>query len=172
MDDNRKSLRTAALHTPSGLGADAARDISAGANALLADIFALFMKTKNFHWHMTGAHFRDWHLMLDDQSDELIAMTDPLAERVRKLGGPTLRSIGGIAARQRIADNDADFIHPHEMLAELRSDNADLAGRMRALHGVCDEHNDVATASLLENWIDETEKRIWFLFETLRSTNA
>ncbi|AQZ52209.1 Dps family protein [Martelella mediterranea] len=172
MNSTIKERRSASLHTPSGLGAEAGRDITAGANALLADVFALFMKTKNFHWHMSGASFRDWHLMLDDQSDELMAITDPLAERVRKLGGSTLRSIRDISAKQRIADNDAEFVHPHEMLAELRSDNADLAARMRALHAVCDEHNDVATASLLENWIDETEKRIWFLFEILRSTNA
>lgn len=172
MDANIKAHRSASLHTPSGLGSEASRDISAGANALLADIFAVFMKTKNFHWHMSGASFRDWHLMLDDQSDELMAMTDPLAERVRKLGGLTLKSIGDISGRQRIADNNAEFVHPHEMLAELRSDNADLAARMRALHAVCDEYNDVATASLLENWIDETEKRVWFLFEILRSTNA
>ncbi|TPW26953.1 DNA starvation/stationary phase protection protein [Martelella alba] len=172
MDSNTAARRSASLHTPSGLGGEAAKDITAGANTLLADIFAVFLKTKNFHWHMSGASFRDWHLMLDDHADELLTMTDPLAERVRKLGGLTLTSIGDIAAKQRIADNDAEFVHPHEMLAELRSDNADLAARMRALHGVCDEHGDVATASLLENWLDETEKRVWFLFEILRSTNA
>jgi starvation-inducible DNA-binding protein len=171
MDQSAKSRRAAALKTPTGLGSEAVKDISAGATALLADVFALYLKTKNFHWHMSGSHFRDYHLLLDDHGDELIAMTDPLAERVRKLGGNTLRSIGDISRKQRIADNDADFVHPHEMLAELRDDNGSLVASMRSLHDVCDEHGDVATASLLENWIDESEKRVWFLFETLRDTN-
>ncbi|WP_416067237.1 Dps family protein [Rhizobium sp. ZK1] len=172
MTDDIKALRAASLKTPTGLGVDATRDISAGATTLLADVFALYLKTKNFHWHMSGANFRDYHLLLDDHGDELFAITDPLAERVRKLGGTTLRSIGDISRRQRISDNDADFVHPHEMLAELREDNGTLVASMRALHDVCDEHGDVATASLLENWIDEGEKRVWFLFEILRNTNS
>lgn len=171
MEQSAKSRRSADLKTPTGLGAEATKDISGGANALLADVFALYLKTKNFHWHMSGVNFRDFHLMLDDHGDELLAMTDPLAERVRKVGGNTLRSIGDISRKQRISDNDADFVHPHEMLAELRDDNAALVASMRELHDVCDEHNDVGTASLLENWIDETEKRVWFLFEILRDTN-
>jgi starvation-inducible DNA-binding protein len=171
MEQSVKSRRSADLKTPTGLGAEATKDISGGANALLADVFALYLKTKNFHWHMSGVHFRDFHLMLDDHGDELLAMTDPLAERVRKIGGNTLRSIGDISRKQRIEDNDADFVHPHEMLAELREDNAALIASMRELHDVCDEHNDVGTASLLENWIDESEKRAWFLFEILRDTN-
>jgi starvation-inducible DNA-binding protein len=171
MEQSVKSRRSADLKTPTGLGAEATKDISGGANALLADVFALYLKTKNFHWHMSGVHFRDFHLMLDDHGDELLAMTDPLAERVRKIGGNTLRSIGDISRKQRIEDNDADFVHPHEMLAELREDNAALIASMRELHDVCDEHNDVGTASLLENWIDESEKRAWFLFEILRYTN-
>jgi starvation-inducible DNA-binding protein len=171
MDQSVKPHGAAALKTPTGLGSDAVKDISAGATALLANVFALYLKTKNFHWHMSGSHFRDYHLLLDEHGDELFAMTDPLAERVRKVGGSTLRSIGDISRKQRIADNDADFVHPHEMLAELREDNASLVASMRSLHDVCDEYNDVATASLLENWIDETEKRVWFLFEILRDTN-
>jgi starvation-inducible DNA-binding protein len=171
MDQSSKSSRGAALRTPTGLGREATKDISGGATALLADVFALYLKTKNFHWHMSGSNFRDWHLLLDDHSDELLAMTDPLAERVRKLGGTTLRSIGDISRHQRIKDNDAEFVHPHEMLAELRDDNGALIASMRSLHDLCDEHSDVATASLLENWIDESEKRVWFLFEILRDTN-
>ncbi|MDB5649015.1 MAG: dps 1 [Hyphomicrobiales bacterium] len=138
---------------------------------LLADIFALYLKTKKFHWHMSGHHFRDYHLLLDDQSVEIVAMTDPLAERVRSLGACTIKSIGDISRRQRIKDNDADFVHPREMLAELRDDNATLVANMRSMHDLCDEYGDVATASLLENWINESEKRVWFLFETLRGTN-
>jgi starvation-inducible DNA-binding protein len=172
MDETVKARRSAALKTPSGLPDEAVKDISAGATTLLADVFALYLKTKNFHWHMSGPNFRDYHLLLDDHGDELFAMTDPLAERVRKLGGGTLKSIGDIARRQRIEDNDADFVHPHAMLAELREDNASLVLSMRSLHDVCDEHNDVATASLLENWIDEGERRAWFLFEIIRNTNG
>jgi starvation-inducible DNA-binding protein len=172
MDQSVKSHGAAALKTPTGLGSDAVRDISAGATALLADVFALYLKTKNFHWHMSGSYFRDYHLLLDEHGDELFVMTDPLAERVRKLGGNTLRSIGDISRKQRVADNDADFVHAHEMLAELRDDNVSLVASMRSLHDVCDEYGDVATASLLENWIDETEKRVWFLFEILRDTNG
>ncbi len=171
MHDEIKSRRAAALKTPTGLGADATKDISAAATTLLADVFALYLKTKNFHWHMSGANFRDYHLLLDEQGDQLFEMTDPLAERVRKLGGMTLRSIGDVSRRQRIKDNDAEFVHPHEMLAELREDNESLVASMRSLHDTCDEHGDVATASLLENWIDEGERRVWFLFEILRSTN-
>jgi starvation-inducible DNA-binding protein len=158
------------LGTPTDLKAAATRDISEGMNGLLADVFALYMKTKNFHWHMSGAHFRDYHLLLDEQSDQIFAMTDPMAERVRKIGGNTLHSIGEIKNQQRILDNDAEYVEPHAMLAELRDDNAELTKRMREVHGVCDEHGDVATASLLEVWIDETERRTWFLFETTRTT--
>lgn len=158
----------AALHTPSDLGAAASRDISAGLNGLLADVFALYLKTKNFHWHVSGPHFRDYHLLLDEQGDQLYAMTDPLAERVRKVGGTTLRSIGDIARQQRIKDNDAVYVTPEDMLAELREDNAALAARLREAHGVCEEYRDIAAASLIENWIDETERRCWFLFEAGR----
>jgi starvation-inducible DNA-binding protein len=171
MDAAAKSRQSADLHTRNGLSEEAVRDISAAATVLLADIFALYLKTKNFHWHMSGPHFRDYHLMLDDQSAQIIAMTDPLAERIRKLGGAAIRSIGDISRRQRVADNDAEFVHPHGMLAELRDDNGALASRLRALHDACDEYGDVATASLVENWIDETEGRAWFLFETTRMSN-
>lgn len=153
------------LATPTDLGANATRDIAAAVNGLVADTFALYVKTKNFHWHMSGPHFRDYHLLLDEQSDQIFAMTDPLAERVRKLGGLTLHSIGEISRTQRIADNDAPYVTPQDMLAELREDNGELAKRMRAAHGVCDEHGDVATASILEVYIDETERRAWFLYE-------
>jgi starvation-inducible DNA-binding protein len=163
-----KGRRTAPLATPTGLGANAAKDVAAALNTLLADIFALYMKTKNFHWHVSGPHFRDYHLMLDEQGAELFATTDAAAERVRKLGQTTLRSIGQIARLQRISDNEADFVTPEDMLAELRDDNMELAAHMRETHDVCDEHSDVATASLLESWIDEAEKRIWFLFEASR----
>ncbi|MBB2908474.1 starvation-inducible DNA-binding protein [Rhizobium sp. RAS22] len=172
MNQSVRSHGAAALKTTTSLGIDAAKDISAGATTLLADVFALYIKTKNFHWHMSGSHFRDYHLLLDEHGDELFAMTDPLAERVRKIGGNTLRSIGDISRKKRIADNDADFVHPHDMLAELRDDNCGLVASMRSLHDVCDDYNDVATASLLENWIDEAEKRAWFLSEILCDTNA
>lgn len=171
MNQTLTSRRTAALNTPSGLSRDAVKDISAAATTLLADVFALYLKTKNFHWHMSGPNFRDYHLLLDEHGEELLGMTDDLAERVRKLGGKTLRSIGDIAKRQRIKDNDADYVHPHEMLAELREDNGSLVASIRALHSLCGEHSDIATASILENWIDEGEKRVWFLFETGRNTN-
>jgi starvation-inducible DNA-binding protein len=147
------------------LSADATRDISAALEALLADVFALYLKTKNFHWHMSGAHFRDYHLLLDEHGDQLFAMTDPIAERARKIGGTTLKSIGHIARLQRIPDNDASYVEPQDMLAELRDDNLRLTSEMRQVHNVCDEYHDVATASLLENWIDETERRTWFLHE-------
>ena len=156
------------LGTPTDLTAEATTDISAGLGGLLADVFALYMKTKNFHWHMSGHHFRDYHLLLDEHGDQLFAMTDPIAERARKIGGTTLRSIGGIARQQRIMDNDAEYVDPQDMLAELRDDNKQLVSIMREVHDVCDEHGDVATASLLENWIDETERRTWFLFESTR----
>lgn len=165
-----KALRTAPLKTPTALGDDARRDITASLNALLADVFALYTKTKNFHWHMSGPYFRDYHLLLDDQSAEIFATTDPIAERARKLGGTTIRSIGQIAKLQRLTDNDADFVTPADMLAELKEDNEQLAGYMRATHAVCDDYNDVATASLLEVWIDEAERRVWFLFESGRTT--
>jgi starvation-inducible DNA-binding protein len=154
-----------ALATPSDLGANATRDIAAALNGLLADVFALYMKTKNFHWHMSGSHFRDYHLMLDEQSDQIFAMTDVLAERVRKLGHLTLHSIGEISRTQRITDNDAPYVTPQDMLAELREDNGELAKRMREAHEMIDEQRDVATASVLEVFIDETERRAWFLYE-------
>ena len=156
------------LASPTDLGANATRDITGALNALLADTFALYLKTKNFHWHISGPHFRDYHLMLDDHGDELFAMTDVLAERVRKIGGTTIRSIGDVARQQRIADNDAAYVTPLDMLAELRDDNQRFIASMRTTHDLCDEHNDVATASLLENFIDEAEKRTWFLFELTR----
>jgi starvation-inducible DNA-binding protein len=161
-------VRTAPLATPTALSADAVRDISAALTALLADVFALYMKTKNFHWHMSGPHFRDYHLLLDDQGDQIFAMTDPLAERVRKIGGTTLRSAGHVTRVQRILDNDAEYVTPPDMLAELRDDNAQLSRSMRETHSLCDEAGDIATASLLENWVDETERRTWFLFESTR----
>jgi starvation-inducible DNA-binding protein len=157
-----------ALGTPTDLGADAVRDISGALNALLADMFALYVKTKNFHWHISGPHFRDFHLLLDEQADQIFATTDPIAERVRKIGGTTLRSVGQIAAQKRLLDNDAEFVTPLDMLAELCEDNKQLTAEMRRTHALCDEHNDVATASLLEVWIDEAERRTWFLFEATR----
>src|SRR3989441_6462737 len=160
--------RKPALDTPTGLRSEATRDISGALNALLADFFALYLKTKNFHWHVSGPHFRDYHLLLDEQGDQLFATTDVIAERVRKIGGTTLRSIGHIARLQRVSDNDAEYVTPLDMLAELREHNARLAERMRETHNVCDEHRDVATASLLEVWIDEAERRAWFLFEATR----
>ncbi|WP_254607302.1 Dps family protein [Brevundimonas vesicularis] len=167
-----KEKRLAPLKTPTSLSEEATQSISAALTGLLADTFALYIKTKNFHWHVSGPHFRDYHLMLDEQSAEILAMTDPMAERARKIGGTTLRSIGQIATESRIADNDADYVDPLDMLAELRDDNGELIGRMREVHDLCDEHNDVATASLLENWIDESEKRVWFLFESGRRGNG
>src|SRR6516162_6583874 len=160
-----KSSRLAALTTPTDLKPNAVRDISGALNILLADMFALYVKTKNFHWHVSGLHFRDYHLLLDEQASQIFATTDPIAERVRKLGGTTLRSIGHIGRLQRTSDNDAEFVAPHDMLSELREDNSQLAARMREAHTLCDEHGDVATASLLEVWIDEAERRVWFLFE-------
>ena len=167
-----KRVRHAALATPTDLTAAATRDITGALNALLADTFALYMKTKNFHWHMSGPHFRDYHLLLDEQADQLYAITDPIAERVRKLGGETVKSIGHIARLQRVLDNDAEYVEPSDMLAELRDDNKTLASRMREAHNVCEEHRDVATASLIEIWIDEAERRTWFLFEAGRESDA
>ena len=163
-----KARRMAPLETPTDLGAEAAKDISAALNLLLADVFAIYLKTKNFHWHVSGRHFRDYHLLLDEQADQVYATADPIAERVRKLGGATLRSIGQISRLQRVKDNDADYVTPLDMLAELREDNQQLVARMREAHVVCEEHGDVATASLIEVWIDEAERRVWFLYETAR----
>ena len=167
-DSNAKTRKQADLKTPSDLGSNAVKDIAAALTTLLADVFALYMKTKNFHWHMSGPHFRDYHLLLDEQAEQIFAMTDDVAERARKIGGTTLRSGGHAARLQRLKDNDADFVTPDDMLAELRDDNKQLIGFLREVHDLCDEHNDVATASLIENWIDETERRHWFLFETTR----
>src|SRR5438132_1288282 len=154
--------------TPTDLSRDAVVEISSGLRQLLADVFALYIKTKNFHWHMSGSHFRDYHLLLDEQADQIYAIGDDVAERVRKLGGTTIRSIGQIGRLQRVQDNDADFVTPLDMLAELREDNLQLAANMRTTHDLCDEHGDVATASFLENWIDEAERRVWFLYESGR----
>jgi starvation-inducible DNA-binding protein len=165
-----KTRRMAPINTPTDLAAKATIQLSGSLNALLADIFALYLKTKNFHWHMSGPHFRDYHLMLDEQGDQILAVTDDLAERVRKIGGQTLRSIGHIGRLQRVLDNDADFVEPQTMLSELRDDNRDLVSRMREAHALTDELNDVVTTSLLENWIDEAERRAWFLFEATRTT--
>jgi starvation-inducible DNA-binding protein len=164
----RNNLANPALETPSDLNSNAVRDVAAALNLLLADVFALYLKTKNFHWHMSGPHFRDYHLLLDEQADQIFAMTDALAERVRKIGSTTLRSIGHIARLQRVLDNDAEYVAPLDMLAELRDDNKQMAAAMREAHGVCEEAGDVASASLIEVWIDETERRTWFLFEAAR----
>jgi starvation-inducible DNA-binding protein len=180
-DDMKKSTamthvlerrQAAPLTTPTDLKAAATKDIAAAMNAVLADVFALYLKTKNFHWHMSGPHFRDYHLLLDEQGDQIFAMTDPIAERVRKIGGTTLRSIGNIARLQRVPDNDAEYVEPEDMLAELREDNKTLTVRLREAHSVCDDHNDIATASLIEVWIDETERRTWFLFEATRRADS
>ncbi len=167
--DKLAARRQAHNATPSDLGSDAVKNISGALNALLADVFALYIKSKNFHWHMSGPHFRDYHLLLDEQSDQIFAMTDDIAERVRKIGGTTIRSIGHVARLQRLSDNDADYVDPPDMLAELRDDNRTLLASMREAHELCDEENDVATTSLLETWIDETERRVWFLFEIGRT---
>jgi starvation-inducible DNA-binding protein len=163
-----KALRTAPLQTPTDLKAEGVREISGALNILLADAFALYLKTKNFHWHISGPHFRDYHLLLDEQGDQIFAITDASAERVRKIGGTTVRSIGEISRLQRIQDNDAEFVTPLDMLAELRDDNKELVAKMRATHALCEEHHDVATASSLEVWTDEAERRSWFLFEATR----
>jgi starvation-inducible DNA-binding protein len=162
-------LRKAPLTVPTDLKPNAVKDIAGALTILLADMFALYVKTKNFHWHVSGSHFRDYHLLLDEQAEQIFATTDDIAERVRKIGGTTLRSIGHIGRLQRVLDNDADFVTPLDMLAELRDDNRQLVASLRETHGLCDEHGDVASASLIENWIDEAERRAWFLFETCRS---
>jgi len=164
----REDPAHAPLQTPTDLGSAASKEISGALNALLADMFALYLKTKNFHWHVSGPSFRDYHLLLDEQATQIYETTDPIAERVRKLGGTTLRSIGQISRLQRVLDNEADYVTPLDMLAELRDDNQQLVSRMREAHNVCDEHGDVATASLIEVWIDEAERRVWFLYETTR----
>ena len=165
-----KVLRTGPLATPTDLKPNAVRDLAGALNILLADMFGLYLKTKNFHWHISGPHFRDYHLLLDEHGEQIFATTDAIAERVRKIGGITLHSIGHIGRLQRIEDNDADFVTPMDMLAELRDDNKELAARMRETHDLCEEHGDVATASLLEVWIDEAERRTWFLFEATRES--
>lgn len=158
--------------TPTDLKAAATKDIAGTMNAILADVFALYLKTKNFHWHMSGPHFRDYHLLLDEQAAQIFALTDPIAERIRKIGGSTIKSIGHIARIQRVLDNDAHYVQPLDMLAELREDNKMLAARLREAHEVCEEHRDIATASLIEVWIDEAERRTWFLFEASRPGDA
>ena len=165
-----KVLQTAPLATPTDLKQNAVRDLAGALNILLADMFGLYLKTKNFHWHVSGPHFRDFHLLLDEQAQQIFATTDDMAERVRKIGGTTVRSIGHVSRLQRIKDNNADFVTPMDMLAELRDDNKELVARIRETHGLCDEHGDVSTASLLETWIDEAERRSWFLFEATRAT--
>ncbi|HEY7612771.1 MAG TPA: DNA starvation/stationary phase protection protein [Gemmatimonadales bacterium] len=167
-----RERRHAPLTTPTDLDREATRSSAAALNRLLADVYALYLKTKNFHWHMSGPHFRDYHLLLDEQGDQIFAMTDPIAERVRKLGELTLHSIGEIARLQRVEDNDAEYVEPADMIAELREDNQNLAARMREAHDVCDEARDLASASLLEVWIDETERRTWFLFEAERASRT
>jgi starvation-inducible DNA-binding protein len=168
-EDKLSARLQAAIATPSDLGPEAVKHISGALNVLLADVFGLYMKTKNFHWHMSGPHFRDYHLLLDEHAGQIFAMTDAIAERVRKIGGGTIRSIGHISRLQRLGDNDAEYVDPFDMLAELREDNRMLLASMREAHDLCDEESDVATASLLEVWIDETERRIWFLFEIGRT---
>ena len=165
---SRPDTRDISLHPPTDLGAEATRAISGALNVLLADLFALYLKTKNFHWHVSGPHFRDYHLLLDEQANQIFSTTDSIAERVRKIGGSTLRSVGHIARLQRVPDNDAEYVTALDMLAELRDDNKQLATRLREAHGLCDEHGDVASASLIETWIDEAEGRVWFLFEVMR----
>ena len=175
MNSSREDLvrrQSAPLATPTDLKPAATKDIAAAMNAILADVFALYLKTKNFHWHMSGPHFRDYHLLLDEQADQLFAMTDAIAERVRKIGGSTLKSVGHIGRLQRVQDNDVDYVQPQDMLAEVREDNKELAARLREVHNVCEEHRDIATASLLEVWIDETERRTWFLFEAARQAQS
>jgi starvation-inducible DNA-binding protein len=166
--ESAKSRVKAPLTTPTSLKSNAVKDISGALTILLADMFALYVKTKNFHWHVSGPHFRDYHLLLDEQAAQVYAVTDAIAERVRKIGGTTLRSIGHIARQQRLLDNDADYVSPLDMLAELRDDNLQLVSAMRETHDLCDEHGDVASASLIEVWIDEAEGRAWFLFEASR----
>jgi len=163
-----RQRREALLSTPSDFGAEAVNDISAALNLVLADMLALHMKTKNFHWHMSGPHFRDHHLLLDEHAAQIYATTDAIAERVRKIGARTLHSIGHVSRLQRLSDNDEDYVAPLDMLAELRDDNLQLAAHMREAHGLCEEHGDVTGGSFLENWIDEAENRVWYLFEATR----
>jgi starvation-inducible DNA-binding protein len=167
--DKLTTMQKAPLATPSDIDPKSVKEISAALNAILADVFSLYLKTKNFHWHMSGPHFRDYHLLLDDHASQIFAMTDDIAERVRKIGGTTLRSIGHIARLQRVADNDADFVTPEDMLAELHEDEVALVLSLREAHGLCDDAGDIATASLIENWTDEGQRRAWFLFESTRS---
>jgi starvation-inducible DNA-binding protein len=169
LDTRRKPA--APLDTPTDLAADAVSEISAALNEILATTFALYLKTKNFHWHVSGPHFRDYHLLLDDQADQIFASTDDVAERVRKIGGTTLRSIGQIAKLQGIKDNDESYVAPGDMLRELMADNKTVVHDMRECHKLCDDHEDVATASLLENFIDQAERRLWFLFEASRKAD-
>jgi starvation-inducible DNA-binding protein len=167
---NNSAIRTKAFwETPTDLSGDAVVEISSALRKLLADVFTLYLKTKNFHWHMSGKHFRDYHLLLDEQAQQIFAMTDDIAERARKIGGTTIHSIRDIAEHQRLRDNNAEFVPPVDMLAELRDDNKTLTRELRSTHKLCDEHDDVATASLIENWIDQTERRTWFLSEIVRS---
>jgi starvation-inducible DNA-binding protein len=170
--EHLRRIREAPLSTPSDLDERATKSIAGAMNEILADVFALYVKTKNFHWHLSGPHFRDYHLLLDEQSEQLFAMTDPIAERVRKLGAQTLKSIGQIARLSRVLDNDADYVEPNDMLEELCDDNKSLASRLREAHAICDENNDKATASLIEVWLDETERRTWYLFETSRRADS
>jgi starvation-inducible DNA-binding protein len=166
--DTQSERENGALQTPTDLSREGVEQISSALRQLLADVFALYVKTKNFHWHMSGRHFRDYHLLLDEHAEQIFAMTDDIAERARKIGGTTLHSISEISRHQRIKDNNAGFVTPKDMLAELSADNQLMTRSLRSTHEICDRHDDVATASLIENWIDETERRIWFLFETLR----
>lgn len=163
-----KARREKPLTTPNALGAEARLNVAGAMNTLLADMFALYIKTKNFHWHISGPHFRDYHLLLDEQTEQIYGATDAVAERVRKLGATTIRSVSHIARLQRVLDNDADYVTPLDMLSELREDNKQFVAHLRETHGICDEHGDVASASLLENLIDEAERRIWFLYEAGR----
>ena len=166
----RQKQSSAALQTPGALSRDAVEEISAALREMLADVFALYLKTKNFHWHMRGGHFRDYHLLLDEHSDQIFAMTDDIAERARKIGGTTLRSISDISRHQRLKDNNEESVSPRDMLSELCADNQRLTGYLRTTHEICDKHNDVATASLIETWIDEAERRTWFLSEIVNES--
>ncbi|MGY2051527.1 Dps family protein [Methylobacterium sp. JK268] len=170
--DARVRVTAERLNTPSDLPPEASKEISEGLTVLLSDFLALYLKTKNFHWHVSGPHFRDYHLLLDEQAAQILGATDDVAERARKIGGTTLRSLGQAAQKARIVDNNADYVDPLDMLAELRDDNKATTSRMRELHDLCDDHNDVATASLLEEWIDQAEERTWFLYEASRRGSA
>jgi starvation-inducible DNA-binding protein len=169
MNSTQQTASNSALDIPTDLGQKASHEITGELKCLLADVFTLYMKTKNFHWHMSGPHFRDYHLLLDEHAEQIFEMADEIAERARKLGGPTLRSIQDIARYQRLSDNNAEHVEAHRMLLELRADSVQLTGYLRSAHGLCDRHDDVSTASLIENWIDEAERRTWFLSETLKN---